>query len=258
MSARLEGKIALVTGGGKGIGKAICERFAAEGAMVLVTDIEISFASSVAEDINSTGGKAEALALDVTQESAWQALTIDLAERYGRLDVLVNNAGIVLSGNAEDTTLADWRTTQAVNGEGVFLGTRAAIALMKSGGGSIVNVSSIEGMVGEPNAAAYNYSKGGVRIFSKSAALHCAEQGLNIRVNSVHPGFVQTELVEQALAKMPAVQAAAMVERVLRETPLGKMGDPVDIANGCLFLASDESRYMTGAELVIDGGYTCH
>lgn len=258
MSARLEGKIALVTGGGKGIGMAICQRFASEGAVVLVTDIDTGHALEVAAAITSSGGSAEALTLDVTDESAWQALITDIASRHGRLDVLVNNAGIVLPGSAEDTSLADWRTTQAVNGEGVFLGTRTAIELMKDNGGSIINISSIEGIVGEPGAAAYNYSKGGVRIFTKSAALHCASQGYGIRVNSVHPGFILTELVEHALASMPEEESSAMVERVLRETPLGQMGDPTDIANGCLFLASDESRYMTGAELVIDGGYTCH
>jgi 3(or 17)beta-hydroxysteroid dehydrogenase len=258
MSGRLEGKIALVTGGARGIGRATCLRFAAEGALVLVSDLDLEAAREVAATIETSGGRAEALALDVTDEAAWAALIATVAGRHGRLDVLVNNAGIVLPGNAEEATLADWRSTQAVNGEGVFLGTRAAIELMKAGGGSIINLSSIEGLIGEPKTAAYNYSKGGVRIFTKSAALYCASQGYGIRVNSVHPGFIATELVERALASVPEAEAQAMVERVLHETPLGHMGEPIDIANACLFLASDESRYMTGAELVIDGGYTCH
>jgi 3(or 17)beta-hydroxysteroid dehydrogenase len=258
MSGRLEGKIALVTGGARGIGRATCLRFAAEGALVLVSDLDLEAAREVAATIETSGGRAEALALDVTDEAAWAALIAAVAGRHGRLDVLVNNAGIVLPGNAEEATLADWRSTQAVNGEGVFLGTRAAIELMKAGGGSIINLSSIEGLIGEPKTAAYNYSKGGVRIFTKSAALYCASQGYGIRVNSVHPGFIATELVERALASVPEAEAQAMVERVLHETPLGHMGEPIDIANACLFLASDESRYMTGAELVIDGGYTCH
>jgi 3(or 17)beta-hydroxysteroid dehydrogenase len=258
MAKRLEGRIALVTGGGKGIGKAICLRFAEEGALVLVSDIDSDTAQTVVSAIQSNGGRAEAVALDVTDESAWGSLVSDIARRHGRLDVLVNNAGIALPASVEEATLADWRATQAVNGEGVFLGTRAAIELMKARGGSIINISSIEGIVGEPNAPAYNFSKGGVRIFTKSAALHCAAEGYGIRVNSVHPGFVLTEMVENALAAMPAEQSQAVFERVLRETPLGRLGDPMDIANGCLFLASDESRYMTGAELVIDGGYTCH
>ncbi len=142
--------------------------------------------------------------------------------------------------------------------EGVFLGCRVAVRAMKKHGGSIINISSIEGIVGEANTPAYNASKGGVRIFTKSVALHCAAQGYAIRVNSVHPGYILTPMVEQGLAMLPQERADAMLARVLGEIPQGAMGEPIDIANGCLFLASDESRYMTGSELVIDGGYTCH
>jgi len=142
--------------------------------------------------------------------------------------------------------------------EGVFLGCQAAIRVMKEKGGSIINISSIEGIIGEPNTAAYNASKGGVRIFTKSAALHCTTQGYPIRVNSMHPGYVMTPLVEKGLEMMPEEEADAMLERVLGQIPMGEMGEPVDIANGCLFLASEESKYMTGSELVIDGGYICH
>jgi 3(or 17)beta-hydroxysteroid dehydrogenase len=258
MNRRLEGKIALVTGGAGGIGRAICQRFATEGALVLVTDLESAGVGDIVETIQAGGDRAEAHALDVTDEAAWTSLAGEIRSRHGRLDVLVNNAGIAVIGSAEDATLADWRRTQAVNGEGVFLGTRTGIELMKSGGGSIINISSIEGLIGEPSAAAYNYSKGGVRIFTKSTALHCASRGYGIRVNSVHPGYISTDLVARALAHIPEDEAQALVERVLQETPLGRMGDPLDVANACLFLASDESGFVTGAELVVDGGYTCH
>jgi len=258
MTLRLQSKIALVTGAGAGIGEAISRRFAEEGATVIVTDINADSAQRVAAQINAQGGSAEAHCQDVTDEDAWAAMVADILARHGNLDVLVNNAGIVITANVEDTTLDDWRKTQAVNGESVFFGTRAAVAAMKERGGSIINISSIEGMVGEPNAAAYNYSKGGVRIFTKSAALHCAAMGYPIRVNSVHPGFILTALVENAIASLPEDQGQAMQERVVGNIPLGSMGEPLDIANGCLFLASEEAKYMTGSELVIDGGYTAH
>ncbi|MEE4660924.1 MAG: glucose 1-dehydrogenase [Halieaceae bacterium] len=255
MGDRLAGKTALVTGGGSGLGEATAKRFAEEGARVHLTDINLEGAQRVAAEI---GDAATAHYQDVTDEAGWDALmeTI-LAE--GPLHVVVNNAGIVISASVEDATLDDWRRTQAVNLDAVFLGTRAAVKAMKhSGGGSIINISSIEGLVGEPKAAAYNASKGGVRIFTKSAALHCGEEGYNIRVNSVHPGFILTPMVEQGLADVNPDDLEAVTAHFMSRIPLGQMGDPRDIANGCLFLASDESRYMTGAELVIDGGFTAH
>ena len=255
---RLLDKVALVTGAGNGIGAATATRFAQEGALVILTDIDGESAQTVAAQINSNGGRAEAHTQDVTDESLWNSLVADIVATHGGLDVLVNNAGIAITGNLENTTIEDWRKTQAVNGESVFMGTRAAASVMKERGGSIINISSIEGIVGEPNATAYNYSKGGVRIFTKSAALHCAAQGYPIRVNSVHPGFILTAMVEQGIASLPADQSQELYERLMGEIPLRAMGDPLDIANGCLFLASDESKYMTGSELIIDGGYTCH
>jgi 3(or 17)beta-hydroxysteroid dehydrogenase len=256
MSNRLQQKVALVTGGGSGIGEAICHRFAEETCTVVVTDIVGDKAAAVVEAIVANGGKALALTKDVTDEVMWQTVMAQIIEQCGGLDVLVNNAGIAIPGTVEDASLDDWRKTQAVNLESVFLGTRAAVAAMQQSGGSIINISSIEGIIGEPKMAAYNASKGGVRLFTKSAALHCAEQDYSIRVNSVHPGFIQTPLIEGVLAAMPADEAQALFARVVGNIPLKKLGSPVDIANACLYLASDESAYMTGSELVIDGGYT--
>jgi NAD(P)-dependent dehydrogenase (short-subunit alcohol dehydrogenase family) len=256
MGDRLAGKVALVTGAGSGIGEATAKRFAEEGAHVYVTDLDSDAARRVASEI---GAHATGRTQDVTDEADWDLLMDQITSTHGKLDVIVNNAGIVVTGTAEDTSLDDWRNIQAVNLDAVFMGTRAAIKAMKeTGGGSIINISSIEGIVGEPKAAAYNASKGGVRIFTKSAALHCAAEGYGIRVNSVHPGFILTPMVEKGMSTLSEEDAAAMLERVTTAIPLGAMGEPADIANGCLFLASDESRYMTGSELVIDGGFTCH
>ena len=250
---RVNNKVALVTGGGSGLGEAICVRLAEEGARVVVSDINESSARRVADAI---GDAALALHQDVTSEQRWQEVLAEIVDRFGRLDILVNNAGIAIVGNVEEATLADWQATQRVNLDAVFLGTRDAIKVMTTTGGSIINISSIEGIIGEPEVAAYNASKGGVRIFTKSAALHCAAQGYRIRVNSVHPGFINTAMVTCAVGSMSAAAGEAFQARIMGNIPMGYMGEPVDIANGVLFLASDESRYMTGSELVIDGGYT--
>ncbi|MEM8660356.1 MAG: SDR family oxidoreductase, partial [Pseudomonadota bacterium] len=192
---------------------------------------------------------------DVADEARWAVVLNDIVQRYGHLDVLVNNAGIALVGTVEDTTLEDWRLTNSINLDAVFLGTREAIKIMKGRGGSIINISSVEGIIGEQKIAAYNASKGGVRIFTKSAALHCCDQGYAIRVNSVHPGFIETPMVSGAIDTMGEVESEAFTTRIVGNIPMGHMGEPIDVANGVLFLASDESKYMTGSELVIDGGY---
>lgn len=249
---RLKNKVALVTGGGSGIGEAICIRLAEEGATVMVADINEDSARRVAESI---GDGAVAIQQDVTSEERWLEVINACVARCGGLDVLVNNAGIAIIGTAEDATLEDWRTTQSVNLDAVFMGTREAIKAMKSTGGSIINISSVEGIIGEPLVAAYNASKGGVRIFTKSAALHCAAQAYPIRVNSVHPGFIGTAMVSDAVTQLGEEAGLQFQARIMASIPMGRMGEPRDIANGVLFLASEESSYMTGSELVIDGGY---
>lgn len=249
---RVKDKVALVTGGGSGLGEATCLRLAEEGALVVVSDINEASAKTVADAI---GGEAWSAHQDVTDEARWRELVDEIVERHGRLDILVNNAGIALVGNVEESTLEDWRKTQSINLDAVFLGTREAIRAMKAGSGSIINISSIEGIIGEPVVPAYNASKGGVRTFTKSAALHCAAEGYAIRVNSVHPGFIGTAMVSGAVATMSEEDGNAFQERIVGNIPMGRMGEPRDIANGVLYLASDESSYVTGSELVIDGGY---
>jgi 3(or 17)beta-hydroxysteroid dehydrogenase len=258
MSGRLKNKVALVTGAASGLGEATAKRFAEEGAHVYVTDLNLDASQAVVDAITAAGGSATARVQDVTDEADWDVLMAEIVAASSQLDILVNNAGIAINGNVEEASLDDWRKTQAVNLDAVFMGTRAAVKTMKASGGSIINISSIEGIVGDANIAAYNASKGGVRIFTKSAALHCAAKDYGIRVNSVHPGFILTPMVEDGIGSMSPELQAETGEKLMREIPLKAMGEPIDIANGCLFLASDESKYMTGSELVIDGGYTCH
>jgi NAD(P)-dependent dehydrogenase (short-subunit alcohol dehydrogenase family) len=249
---RLQGKTALVTGGARGLGKAACQAMAKEGANIVITDLRESEGEALAAALLAQGSKAIFLAQDVTDEARWDQVIAETVSAHGRLDILVNNAGIIELGTIEDTSFTSWQRTQAVNLDGVFLGTRAGVRAMKNSGGSIINLSSIEGLVGNAITLAYNASKGGVRLLSKSAALYCAQAGYNIRVNSIHPGPVTTNLLEDAFASGPP----ELSDLVLAATPIGRFGVPDDIANGIVFLASDDSSYMTGSELVIDGGYT--
>lgn len=253
---RVTGKVAIVTGAASGMGAATARLLAREGASVMLADLQDETAQDIAAQIAADGGTARALRLDVTSEPSWEAAIAATLDAFGALDVLVNNAGIGAPfGSVEDLSLADWRQMMGVNMEGVFLGTQKAIAAIKTtrDRGSIVNISSIMGIVGSPTTAAYVASKGAVRLFTKSAALHCAKQGYEIRVNSIHPGWIRTPMSQAALDELEATGAA---NKALEMTPMGRVGTPDDIAYGALYLASDESRFMTGAELVIDGGYT--
>jgi NAD(P)-dependent dehydrogenase (short-subunit alcohol dehydrogenase family) len=255
MSGRVAGKVVLITGGASGNGLASAEACAREGARVVITDVNVEDGESQARRLVAEGLAVEFLQQDASSEADWRRVVDEVVRRHGKLDVLVNNAGIAVIAPIELETIEGWRRTQAVNMEGVFMGTREAVRVMKGRGGSIINISSIEGIIGEPMVPAYNASKGGVRVLTKSVALYCAQQGYGIRVNSVHPGYVGTPLVANAIGALPPDQAVALQADLLSRIPLGRLGEPREIASGVLFLASDESSYMTGSELVIDGGY---
>jgi len=247
---RLAGKVALISGGARGMGAVEAELFVREGAKVVFGDVLEAEGKSVEQRIRAAGGEATFVALDVTSEEQW-ATAVAAAERlYGRLDVLVNNAGIGSRGRVEDTTLAEWERTMAVNSTGVFIGTKAAIpAMRRAGGGSIVNISSQLGLVGmDISSPQYQASKGAVRLLTKLTAVQYAKEG--IRANSVHPGPIVTPMTEARRAD-PEIYRL-MVSRI----PLGRYGRPEEVALGVLYLASDESAFVTGSELVIDGGWT--
>ena len=260
MGARVDGKVALVTGAASGIGRACAERLAAEGAAVVLTDVQDGAAAVGA--IQAAGGKAEFHSHDVTREDAWVEVIAAIKARHGRLDVLVNNAGIAVSSSVLEMSLADFQKQMAVNVDGVFLGCKHAIPLMREGGGgSIINMSSIAGLKGSAILAGYCATKGAVRLFTKSVAMECANAHDGIRVNSVHPGIIETPIWDSIMtgqlgANIGPARSGALDTMAETAVPLGVKGLPADIANGVLWLASDESRYVTGAELVIDGGLT--
>ena len=247
---RLENKVALISGGARGIGAAIARIFAQEGAKLVIGDILEEDGRRTAAEITQGGGECFFVRLDVTNEADWEQAAGEVITRFGRLDILVNNAGISARGNVEETSEADWTRTMDVNVKGAFLGTRQAIPLMRNGGGgSIINISSGAGIAPQPGTSgAYAASKGAVRIFSKSTAVQYARE--NIRCNSVHPGPIETDMLRAT--RPDADNLEAMLERV----PLGRFGRPEEIAYGVLYLASDESSFVTGSELVIDGGRT--
>ncbi|OYQ34049.1 short-chain dehydrogenase [Sandarakinorhabdus cyanobacteriorum] len=251
---RLTGKVALVTGAGSGIGAAAARRLAQDGAAVLLTDIDAAAGDETAQSVAAGGGRVAFCAHDVTDSAAWVAAVARAVAEFGRLNILVNNAGIS-GGRHEllDHSLEAWRQILAVNLDGVFLGLRhAGPQIAAAGGGSVINISSILGKVGLGGAAAYCASKGAVTLLSKAAALEWAP--LNIRVNSVHPGFIDTPLVSNALATRE--DGNEMRVALMAAHPLGRFGLPREIGDAIAFLASDESSFMTGAELVVDGGYT--
>lgn len=251
----MAGKVAIVTGGAMGIGRACAELLAAEGAAVALTDRAVDEGRDVVASLVAQKHRAIFIEQDVSSEDEWKN-AIDVTVRtFGKLDILVNNAGVGWFGDVEHTTLDDWHKLLAVNLDGVFLGIKHAIAPMRAaGGGSIINISSIEGLIGDPGLAAYNSSKGAVRMLTKSAALYCANERTRIRVNSVHPGYIWTPMVQKAIDT--SGNPDEMRRRLEALHPVGHLGEPNDVAYGVLYLASDESMFVTGSELVIDGGYT--
>jgi NAD(P)-dependent dehydrogenase (short-subunit alcohol dehydrogenase family) len=256
---RVGGKVAVVSGGASGIGAACVRALAREGATVVIADLQVDKGEALREEIASTGGTAYFRSIDVTDEDSWSALMEDVLARFGRMNILVNCAGIGARPRLppSEATLEHWRNLMAVNLDGVFLGTKHAVRAMKRSDpvrGSIINISSVLGLVGSPDMGAYCASKGGVRLYSKSVALSCAQEKLDIRVNSVHPGFIDTPLLRESMRRFNDVAEAERIYNDLQ--PVGHIGQPEDIAYGVLYLASDEARFVTGAELVIDGGFT--
>ncbi|MGX9424766.1 MULTISPECIES: SDR family NAD(P)-dependent oxidoreductase [Bradyrhizobium] len=259
MAGQVEGKVALVTGGASGIGAAVAELLAQEGATVVATDIDELRGPELVTGVNKAGGKAVFLQQDVTSEARWAEIISEIEKRFGRLDVLVSNAGIGISvPSITDMTLADWRRQTAINLDGVFLSVKYSLPLMRrSGGGSVIMMSSLAGLRGAAGLAGYSATKGGVRLLAKSVAMECAAAGDGIRVNSVHPGIIDTPIWSKIPTEATGNRANAPIdpeERAKIATPLGRAGQAAEIASGVLYLASDASRYVTGTELVIDGG----
>lgn len=246
---RVEGKIALVTGAAQGLGEATARMLVKEGAMVALTDINLEKVQSVA---HSLGDAALAVKHDVTNEDQWKTVLMETVDYFGGLNILVNNAGISSGESIEDISFENWKKVHAIDLDSVFLGCKYAIPYIKdSGGGSIINISSVSGIIAGHNTVAYNSAKAAVRHMTKSVALHCAKQKYNIRCNSVHPVFVKTPILDKLIDMFGKEEAYA---KLGRQIPLGHIAEPDDVAYAVLFLAADESKMMTGAEIVIDGG----
>ena len=255
---RVDDKVAIVTGGGSGIGEATSKLLAQGGASVVVTDRNEEAAEHTAKLIIQKGGRAISLHQDVVDEGRWQEVVDATMTEFGTLDVLVNNAGVSGAGgdNIEEGSFDSWRNIMSINLDAVYLGCRRAVNAMKDKGGSIINISSVMGMVGGAGPA-YNASKGGVRLLSKSVAVYCGTMGYKIRVNSVHPGYVWTPMVRAIVEISDEVESEEeLMEMLVIRHPIGRLGEPQDIARGICFLASDDASFITGSELVIDGGYT--
>lgn len=248
MSDRLAGKVALISGAARGQGAAEATLFAAEGARLVIGDVRTEQLDEIAEVLRAKGHELLAHGFDVTDDDGWGAAVALAEERFGRLDILVNNAGVFDMSGVESTTRESWDRVVATNQTGVWLGMKAVVpAMRRAGGGSVINISSIYGLIGSGGAIAYQGTKGAVRLLTKTAAIEFA--GAGIRVNSVHPGIIDTPMVAEDVPE-------DVIPVIVGATPMQRMGRPEEIANGALFLASDESSYMTGAELVIDGGYS--
>lgn len=254
---RLDGRVAIVTAGAQGIGAAIVERLAEEGARVLATDIATAMGEALVARLKSRGLDVAFAPHDAASEDDWKRVWAQAEADYGRVHVLVNNAGIGTNNDIETLTLPAWRQIMAVNLDGTFVGTQLAVLHMKSrGGGSIVNISSVGGIVGTSNLVAYSASKAGVRLLTKCVAVHCGQRRYGIRVNSVHPGLVRTAAGMEMARLATGLDDAAAEQAFAGLHPIGRIGEPRDIADAVLYLASDESSFVTGAELVVDGGYT--
>ncbi|MFL5347418.1 MAG: glucose 1-dehydrogenase [Hyalangium sp.] len=253
MPGRVEGKVALVTGGASGLGAASVRMLVREGARVAITDLNEAGGQALAKEL---GEAVRFWRLDVTREEDWISVVDAVLATFGRLDVVVNNAGMGIAKDVETLSLQEWRLVHAVNGDGVFLGCKHGIRAMRQCGarGSIINMSSVAGLVGVAGFPAYSSAKGGVRLLTKSVALHCAQKGYGIRCNSIHPVYVDTPMVTQ-LASLTGDEAKAR-ERMAKSIPLGRLGHPDEVAYAVVYLASDESSLMTGSELVLDGGTT--
>ncbi|HEY8573620.1 SDR family oxidoreductase [Phenylobacterium sp.] len=254
MAGRVAGKKAFISGGAQGLGAAMARKLAAEGAKVSIGDINHEGARAVAAEIDAAHGAGTAFAfpLDVTKEDQWIFALEEADAAMGGISVLVNNAGISRGGNIEQLSYEDWKLVQAVNEDSVFLGTKYALKYLRQNQpGSIINISSIAGLIAAHNSPAYNASKAAVWLLSKGIALHCAKQGLDIRSNSIHPTFIDTPILDPLRQQFGKEVADA---KLARQIPLGHIGEPDDIANAVLYLASDESKFMTGAELKLDGG----
>ncbi len=262
----VSGRRVLITGAARGIGGAAAERLAAEGARILITDILDDAGEATAAKIRASGGEVHYLHHDVTSENDWAAAVSEAEDKFGGLDVLVNNAGIFFLKSIADTTLDDWRRIHAVNVEGVFLGTKTALPVLTrcgtelAGGASIINISSIAGLIGFPLASAYTSTKGAVRLFTKTTALEAAQLGMKVRANSIHPAVIETDMGEAVVHEMAATGAVGgdneTRQALTMAHPIGRFGQPSEIASAIVFLASSASSYMTGSELVVDGGYT--
>jgi NAD(P)-dependent dehydrogenase (short-subunit alcohol dehydrogenase family) len=262
--ARLSGKVALITGAASGIGRACAESLAREGARVVVADLDERGGAETVRRVEAAKGHAQFLSLDVTDEGSWNKAIGEVRARHGALHVLVNNAGICITAPLAELSYASWRRQLAVNLDGVFLGTKIALPLLvASGGGSVINISSVAGLQGVAGLTGYCATKGGVRLFTKAVAIECAQAKNGVRVNSIHPGGIETPLwAKMAIdGETPAPDDPGIAERMeaaraasTRATPLGFSGMPEDIAAGVVYLASDEARFVTGTELVIDGG----
>ena len=251
-TGRVEGKVALITGGASGLGESSALLMAQEGGKVVIADIDETKGRALVERI---GKAAHFVKLDVTSEEQWIAAIAETVRHFGALHVLVNSAGIGLTKTVEEITLEEWRRVHAIDLDGVFLGCKHGVGEIKKHtatlGGSIVNISSISGIIAGANMAAYNSAKAGVRLLSKSVALHCAKSGYNIRCNSVHPTFIDTPILDRHRKRFGA---EVMAQKFGKQVPIGRLGRPNEVGYGILYLASDESSFTTGSELIIDGG----